>query len=450
MNEGLPSGESADISRGQSPPAAGAMRSKQMPAGEGVTSGLRDKRGFRAGGWARTFSSLRNRGFRHLWIGTMFMWCAGSFQSVVQGYLAYDLTGSAGVLGVISLGYGLPLLGLALFGGAVADRVERKRLIQLFQAAEAVIALALAVSVMTDTITWYHILVASVIHGALFAFMLPARQAIIPRLVDRSQITNAMALNNAGMGATGLAAPAIAGFLYASLGAETVFLAMFGLQLVAAILIGLVPATGGGAARRKSALLIDVRDGLLHIRDNRMVLVLLFMALASTLLAMPLRLLLPVFVVEIYQREADAMGLLVAIAGAGSLGGALFLARLGDWRRGPHLIAASFLIGIALLLMSAFPHYLAAVAAMLLFGLGSALNRTLIDSLAMDSVEDRFRGRVMSVLMMSIGLVPLGVLPLGLVADFWGARSALAIMAGLTLAAASLVAVTQKRLREAQ
>lgn len=410
----------------------------------------RGVRGQSASGWAHTFSSLRNSGFRHLWIGTMFMWCAGSFQGVVQGYLAYDLTGSAGLLGVISLGYGVPLFGLALFGGAVADRVERKRLIQLFQIAEAVIALLLAVSVMTETITWYHILVASIIHGALFAFMLPARQAIIPRLVDRSQITNAMALNNAGMGATTLSAPAIAGFLYASFGAETVFLAMFGFQVVAAILISLVPSTAGGSASLKSALLRDIWDGLRHIRGNRMVMVLLLLALASTLMAMPLQLLLPVFVVEIYQKEADAMGLLVAVAGAGSLGGALFVARLGNWRRGPLLIAASFLIGMALLVMSAIPHYLAAAAMMLLFGMGGAPKRTLIDSLAIDSVEDEYRGRVMSVLMMTIGMVPLGVLPLGLAADLWGARSALAIMAGGTLAVTSLVTVTQKRLREAQ
>jgi len=167
-------------------------------------------------------------------------------------------------------------------------------------------------------------------------------------------------------------------------------------------------------------------------------------------MAMPLQLLLPVFVVEIYQKEADAMGLLVAVAGAGSLGGALFVARLGNWRRGPLLIAASFLIGMALLVMSAIPHYLAAAAMMLLFGMGGAPKRTLIDSLAIDSVEDEYRGRVMSVLMMTIGMVPLGVLPLGLAADLWGARSALAIMAGGTLAVTSLVTVTQKRLREAQ
>ncbi|MDP6107984.1 MAG: MFS transporter, partial [Candidatus Brocadiia bacterium] len=162
------------------------------------------------------------------------------------------------------------------------------------------------------------------------------------------------------------------------------------------------------------------------------------------------QLLLPVFVVEIYQKEADAMGLLAAVAGAGSLGGALFVARIGNWRRGPLLIAASFVIGTVLLLMSVFPHYLAAVGLMLFFGLGGAPKRTLIDSLAMDSVEDEYRGRVMSVLMMTIGLVPLGVLPLGLAADVWGARSALAIMAGVTLAVTSLVTLTQKRLREAE
>ena len=90
--------------------------------------------------------------------------------------------------------------------------MQRKRLIQVFQGAEALIALALAIAVITDTIIWQHILVASTIHGALFAFMLPARQAIIPELVDRSEITNAIGLNSAGTEhAIMLTAPAVSG-----------------------------------------------------------------------------------------------------------------------------------------------------------------------------------------------------------------------------------------------
>ena len=453
MKDSSAPGDPMDAPQRASRHVGGASRAADLPLA-GAVAPSRTRGAGRAslhpGSWGPIIGALRYRDFRNLWTGSMFMWCAGSFQALAQSYLAYELTGSAGVLGVISLGYGVPMLALALFGGAAADRMDRKRLVQLFQAVEGAIALALAISVITDTITWYHILVASAIHGGLFSFMLPARQAIIPQLVDRSQITNAMALNIGGMSLIALVGPAIAGYLYASFGPEAVFLAMFGLFFTATVITGLVPSTGGGLSKSTASLLDDIKIGLGQVRRSRIVTVLLLMTLASTLCAVPLRLLLPVFVVEIYQREAGAMGLLAGIVGGGSLVGSLLIAGLGDTRRGLLLIAASFMVGTALLLLTAFPFYLAAMAIMLLNGIGSAPERILTESLAMDIVGDKYRGRVTSVLLMAMSLVPLGVLPLGIVADQFGARFALGIMAGLMLATSSLVLATQKGLREAR
>ena len=405
---------------------------------------------FEATGLSRTFAALRNRNFRYLWTGTMFMWCAGQFQALGQGYLAYELTGSAGLLGVISIGYGLPMLALALFGGAIADRMERKRLIQLFQGAEALIALALAISVITGTVTWYHILVASTIHGVLFAFMLPARQAIIPELVDRSEVTNAIGLNSAGTSAIMLTAPALSGGLYQVFGPEAVFLGMFVLQTAAVVFTGMVPSTRRTASRPARDVLSDVKEGLVVIGQNRLVMVLLSMALVSTLVMLPFTQLLPVFVVEIYNREAGSLGLLSAIMGIGALPGSLFVAHVGSRRRGVLLLVTSFMSGATLLLMASFPYYVAGAGVMLLMGLGASPQRALKESLAMDAVDDRYRGRVMSVLMLSIGLVPLGVLPLGLAADHLGARATLFIMGGIITAMTVVVLATQRALREAQ
>lgn len=403
-----------------------------------------------ARGLRRTFAALHNRGFRHLWAGTMFMWCAGQFQSLGQGYLAYNLTGRAGLLGVISIGAGVPMLVLALFGGAIADRMQRKRLIQLFQGAEALIALVLAVSVITDTVTWYHILVASVVHGVLFAFMLPARQAIIPELVDRSEVTNAIGLNSAGQSAVVLAAPTISGGLYELFGPAAVFLGMFVLQTTALVLTGMVPSDLRSSSRSAKAVLREVREGLGVIRQNRVVMVLLFMALVSSLVMLPFTQLLTVFVVEIYNREAGSLGLMSAIMGLGSLPGSLFVAHVGGRRRGVLLLAASFMSGATLLLMAAFPYFAAGAAIMLLMGLGASPQRALKESLAMDAVDDRYRGRVMSVLMLSIALSFWGVLPLGLAADHLGARTTLVIMGGIITAMTLIVLATQRALREAQ
>ena len=195
---------------------------------------------------------------------------------------------------------------------------------------------------------------------------------------------------------------------------------------------------------------MDVKEGLVVIGQNRLVMVLLAMALVSSLVMMPFTQLLPVFVVEIYKREAGSLGLLSAIMGIGSLPGSLFVAYIGSRRRGLLLLATSFMSGATLLLMASFPYYFAGAAVMLFMGLGASPQRALKESLAMDAVDDRYRGRVMSVLMLSIGLVPLGVLPLGLAADHLGARATLVIMGGTVTAMTLIVLMTQRVLRVAQ
>jgi uncharacterized membrane protein YiaA len=195
---------------------------------------------------------------------------------------------------------------------------------------------------------------------------------------------------------------------------------------------------------------MDVKEGLVVIGQNRVVMVLLSMALVSSLVTLPFTQLLPVFVVEIYDREAGSLGMLSAIMGIGSLPGSLFVAYIGSQRRGLLLLATSFMSGATLLLLASFPYYVAGAAVMLFMGLGASPQRALKESLAMDAVDDRYRGRVISVLMLSIALSFLGVLPLGLAADNLGARATLVIMGGTITAMTLIVLVTQRALREAQ
>ena len=192
----------------------------------------------------------------------------------------------------------------------------------------------------------------------------------------------------------------------------------------------------------------EIWAGLVYIRNSHMVLVLLVMGLATTLFAMPFRMLMPVFVVDVYHLGPESMGLLTAIMGGGSLVGALFIAAIGNWRRGLLLIIGSFASGIALLLLAIFPIYTAAAVFMILLGLGDAGRRSLNQSLIMEEVEDQYRGRVMSVFMMNFGLMPLGVLPTGLLADYIGPQPAIGLLGILMLITATAVILTQKRLRE--
>ena len=198
-----------------------------------------------------------------------------------------------------------------------------------------------------------------------------------------------------------LVSPALAGGLYAWAGPETVYFLIAGLGLVSVILTSFIRRPDRTAPSRKSPMLKDIVAGLRYVRQSRIVMLLMFMGLATSLLAMPFRFLMPVFVVDVYQRGPESMGLLVAIMGGGSLVGSLGIAALGDRKRGMLLLAGSFASGIALLLLAILPFYYAAAAIMLLLGLGDAARRTLNQLLIMELTEDQYRGRVMSVFMMN-------------------------------------------------
>ena len=225
---------------------------------------------------------------------------------------------------------------------------------------------------------------------------------------------------------------------------------MFVFQSLAVILTEMVPVSGQGPVQPQQNLFKDVKDGIRVMKNNRVILVLIAMALTSTMFAMPFTHLLPVFVVAMYGRQAGALGILSAILGLGSLAGSLIVASIGNWKRGMLLLTTSFITGITLISLALFPYYFAGLVVMLFMGFGASPQRALKESLAMDAVDDLFRGRVMSILMITIGLVPIGGLPLGLIADAFGPATALAIMGTIMTVMTLIVFFTQRVIRDAQ
>ena len=398
----------------------------------------------------RTFASLASRDFRFFWFGLVVMMGGLQMQMLARAYLAYDLTGSASLLGVVSVASALPILVLSLFGGVAADRFERRRVLQAGQAVSAALAGFIAVAITTGFIEWYHLLFVATVQGAMWAFMMPARQSMIPELVSREHLTNAVSLSSAAMSTTTLVAPAIGGVIYAKAGPAAVYYSIAVMSLLSMLLTAQVPQTRGSGAGKKGAVLADIAEGLRHCFANKMVLALLVMGLATTLLAMPFRFMLPVFIVDVYGRGPDSMGIMLSLFGLGALTGSLFIASIGHWRRGMLLITTSFLSAVALGALAALPFFFVAVAIMAFLGLGDSGRRSLNQALIMEEVEERYRGRVMSVYMMNFGLMPLGMLPAGLVADWLGGQVAIGILAFLLFVFTLGVAVSQSRLRALQ
>ena len=377
----------------------------------------------------------------------LFLMGAIQMQMIAQSYLVFDLTGSPALLGLVNSGFAIPMLVLALFGGALADRLDRKKIIQIGQVAFLLTALAVALTVKMGAITWYYLFAASMVMGAVFSFIGPARQAMIPDLVPAQNLTNAIALNSAGMSAMTLLAPAFAGVLYAVIGPAGVYFVLAVLGSVSVLITTLLPKTVKRSAAVDAKILADIVAGIAYIRRTPMVRVLLVMGLATALLAMPFRFLMPIFVVEVYHKGPEAMGLLVSLMGLGALVGSMFMAQVGRWKRGLLLIATTILTGVALLLVAALPFYIVALVLMLALGLGDAGRRTLNQALIMEVSENQYRGRVMSVYMLNFALMPLGVLPAGFVAQYTNGQVAVGILAVLLLIFAVVILVTQKELR---
>lgn len=398
--------------------------------------------------WKATFSSLVNRDFRYLWLSMMAMMGAVQMEMVAIGYLVYDITNSPLLLGVVEAGFAIPTLGLALFGGALADRLDRKRVIQVGQGIAVLVGVFLAVTILTETITWVHLMVAALIEGGLFAFLMPARQSIIPQLVEREQFTNAMALNSAAFSSMTLTAPAVAGGLYALVGPGGVYLVITSLYVVALMLTTQVRRVEPAPIKEGRSVLGDIQEGLAYILRTRIIVTILLIGMVATLLSFPFRVLLPIFVVDVYQLGPDAMGLMISVMGAGSLAGSLAIASLGRWHRGLLLMLGALASALGLALVAAIPIYYAAVGIMVLLGLGEASRWTLSLTLIMERAEERFRGRVSSIYMMNFGLMPLSVLPAGIVAEYLGGRATIGIMSAILAVVMAVLLITQRRIRE--
>jgi MFS family permease len=312
------------------------------------------------------------------------------------------------------------------------------------------VAILIGIALATDTLVWQHLLLAGRVQGLVWSFMSPARQALLPRLVGHDRASNAIALISAGMSAPALIAPAIAGLLYAFMGPEGVYLTVTGLGFIAVAMTTSIRHKPVPSDRPKTGVASDVKDGMRYVWNHATIRLLMGIVLVFVLLSAPLGGLLPVLVVDVYHREAGALGLLVSAMGIGSLIGTLLIAGFATRKRGLLLIISGLASGIALILAGIVPVYFIAVGVLLVLGLGNAGQWSLNQILVMDQLDDRYRGRVMGIYMMTFGLAPLAVLPAGVAVDQIGPAPVLAVVGTGLLLFSIFMLLTQRRIREMQ
>lgn len=373
-------------------------------------------------GSLRTFSSLRNPVYRLYFLGMLGQFASMNMHIVTGSLLLYRLTGSAALLGIMSLVVAVPMLFLSLFGGAIADRVQKKQVLILGLISSAVVSLGVALALSTGYLSrdnagsWWILIATAFLQGTIMGLMMPARQAIIPEIVSREQVMNAVALNTLGMNVLRLLAPAVAGFLIDAYDFKAVYYAMTGMNIYAAGFILFIPPTSQTTTHGGN-ILADIQEGLQYILREKTVLLILAYTLVVVVFSMPYQQLLPIFVDDILKVGATGMGVLMSVSGAGAMVGSLILASLPNKRRGVILLASGLVSGLALASFSLSSSWGISLALIVFVGLGQTGRITMSNTLLQTYVEGEYMGRVMSIFNMEWGLVSLGTFAAGLMAE---------------------------------
>jgi len=354
----------------------------------------------------------------------MFISLVGSWlQTTAQSWLVFQLTNSSFLLGLVGFLGAIPVFFLALFGGVMADRVEKKKILLFTQYAFMALAFILAVLTQLKLITPAQIMILAVLNGIVMSFDAPARQAVVVELVGKQHLLNAIALNSAAFNSARIIGPAFAGVLIAIIGMSGCFY-INGLSFMAVIIALLLIKNNGELKKgNKVFFLKDLIEGLRFVRKSYVMLVLLAIVGIFSLFGISYVILMPVFADHVLKVGVKGLGMLMSSAGIGALFAALMLARLGDFKhKGKLMILSAAIFSIALVTFSLSKLYLLSLAVLLVIGWASVMVVSLINNSLQILVPDEFRGRVMSVFMFTFaGIMPFGNLFAGIFSQLWGA-----------------------------
>ena len=404
------------------------------------------------GRMGRTFASLHERDYSWYFVGNSAFFLAMQMNFVVRGFLAYDLTDSATALGIVSIAFALPMLVVAPFAGVVSDRVNKRTLLIYAQLCAAAINLAMAFLVLTGLVTFLHLTVAAIGTSCVMSLIMPARQAIIPQLVPQHLLMNAISLQMGGMNLTRIIGPALGGLLIAPVGVGGVYVTTVILFVLSVFSLLPLPKHGmvSNEGTAPTAFFADLVEGFRYIGGEPLFRLLITAALVLPLFMFPVQQVLPVFSKDIFATifpndpdGALALGVMMAATGVGGLIGAIFSTTLAEYpKKGWMMMAGAIFMCLCFFAfagtsrwMPLHPAFVVTVLMLIAGNVGAMLFQVTNNTVVQARVPDQYRGRVMSVLMMSFGTMPLGVLPLTLAADRWGAP--IAVMAsqvvGLTV-----------------
>jgi MFS family permease len=394
---------------------------------------------------ARTFSALRYHDFRLVWIGAFTSTTGTWMQTVAQAWVVYSLTGSALLLGFDAFLSTGPMLVFSLFGGVIADRMERRKIMLASQYLQMTFAFVLAALLWTNTVKIWHIFLLSFLTGSAQSFSGPAYASLLPLLVKREDVPNAIAMNSMQFNLARVIGPLLAGAALTAWGAAACF-ALNGVSFIAVIIAYLIIRTpivrGSGETK---GIMAEMKEGFAFVTGRRTLMLLTFLSFAGTFLGMPIVTFMPVVAKVIFGQGPKAYTYLLSAYGVGSVLGALFVAATGHAPNKGRL-ALMLQVTFATLLVAFAVCRAFRVSLLIAFGAGICIVGviSLYSSLVQLATADAMRGRVMSIFMLAFrGGMPLGNLMAGWVTQHWSITAALLIN-GIVLAIVALAFIAQR------
>jgi len=394
-------------------------------------------------------SALTYRDFRVLWMGAFTSSIGTWMQKVAQSWLVLTLTNSPFYLGLDAFLGELPILLLTLLGGVVADRRDRRSVLLISQVVQLSTAFTLAALVYWDLVRVWHILTLSCITGTAQAFGGPAYQSLLPNLVRRDDMPNAIALNSTQFNLARVIGPLLAGVALATMGSAACF-ALNGLSFLFVIASLLMLHIRHVAVTPTQSMAREMRSGLSFVRHDPVILTMTFLALCTTLLASPVLTLLPVMARDVFALGPDGYSRLMAFSGAGAVIGALTVAWLGRFSgMGRVVLIVQIMLGIVLAAFAASRLLHLSYLLIFLGSIGLMMSFSLLTSLVQLAAPNEMRGRVVSIYMMAFrGGMPLGSLAAGYFANVTSAPATLTATGLLLSLVAAVFLARAKTVRQ--
>src|SRR5690348_11263064 len=394
----------------------------------------------------RIFKAFHYRDFRLMWIGACTSSVGTWMQIVAQGWLIYRLSHSSFLLGLDQFLAGIPIFLFSLIGGVVADRAERRRILMISQYIQMASAAMLTILVALGLTHVWPILCLSFVSGFAQAFGGPAYQALIPTLVDRDDMPNAIALNSIQFNLAVTVGPALAGITLARLGEKWCF-GLNALSFLAPVISLSIISARYLPEKSGESMYKRLKQGIHFIWRQGAMVALIVLAFAMTFLSMPMRTYIPVFVKDIFHRGPETYGTLLSLMGVGSICGSLAVASVGNMSRKGRFALTMLMVmgaGIAGFSLSKFLPF--TYAMLVVVGASMMAVFATVTSLVQLIVTNEMRGRVMSVYNFAFrGGMPIGNLVSGWLVPVYTAPIVLGVNGFLLVLVAVYFLVVQRR-----